>query len=108
MFRNTVSHRGTVNTIYLNVILVKGYDGSKVEERQIEVKLEQLQDAIVPFSPLTVLQGKAHTAQYSKSTATIEQYRPQLKRASHKASLQKKGDLLIVNMSKLHYTKVKI
>lgn len=75
------------NPAHLNIKFVKGHDGTEIEEREVEVVLEQLQDVVVPIFPLTVLQSKAHTAHDCKPTTSIEEDVTQLKVALHKTCL---------------------
>lgn len=74
-------------TTYLNIKLIKGHDGPKIEEGEVEVVLEQFQDVVVSIFPLAVLQSKAHTAHYSKPTASIEENMTQIKVSLHKTCL---------------------
>ena len=53
--------------------LVEGEGGAEVEVRQVEVVLEQLQEAVAALAPPTVFQGEAHTAHYGEPTSAVEQ-----------------------------------
>lgn len=72
---------------YLNIELIKGHDGPKVEEGKVEVVLEQFQDVVVPILPLTVLQSKAHTTHYRKPATSVEKNMTKLKVSLHKICL---------------------
>lgn len=77
---------------HLDVELVKGHDGPKVEEGEIEVVLEQFQDAVVAVFPLAVLQGKAHAAHDGEPAAAVEQDPAQLKVPLHETCLHQAED----------------
>lgn len=83
-------HKVARGITYLNVELIKRHDGTEVEEREIEVVLEQLQDAVVSIFPLAVLQSKAHATHDSKPTASVEENGAQLEVPLHKTCLKKK------------------
>ena len=68
--------------------LVESEDGAKEEVRQVEVVLEQLQEAIAALPPHTVFQGEAHTAHDGEATATVEQDVAQVKVPLHQARLE--------------------
>lgn len=59
--------------VHLKVELIKGHDRSEVEEREVEVILEQVQEAVVPVLPLTVLQAEAHASHDTEPTTAVEQ-----------------------------------
>lgn len=67
--------------------LIKGHDGPKVEEGEVEVVLEQLYDTIVSIFPFTVFQSEAHTSHYGEATTSIEENVAQLKVTIYKPSL---------------------
>lgn len=72
---------------YLNIKLIKGHDGPEIKEREVEVVLQQFQDAVIPSFPLTVLQSKAHAAHDSEPTTSVEENVPQLKVPLHEINL---------------------
>lgn len=74
--------------MYLDIEFIKGHDGSEVEEGEVEVVLEQLQDAVVTSFPLAVLQSKAHAAHYGEAATTIKEHWAQSKVSTHEPSLQ--------------------
>lgn len=71
--------------------MIKGHNGSKIEEGEVEIVLEQLQDVVVSIFSFTILQSKAHTAHDRKPTASIEENMTQLKVALHKTRLKREG-----------------
>lgn len=73
---------------HLDEELIESHDGSEVEEGEVEVVLEQLQEAEVALPPLAVLQGETHAPHDGEATTTIEKDVAKLKVPRHKASLQ--------------------
>ena len=65
------------------MIKIKGHDGSKEKEGEVEVVLEQVRQRVVPILLLTVLKGKAHTAHDAEATPSIEQDVLEVKGAGH-------------------------
>ena len=74
-------------TLHLNVELVEGEDGPKVEVWQVEVVVQQLQQAVAALAPHTVLQGEAHAAHDGEATAAVEQDVAQVEVPLHQARL---------------------
>lgn len=87
--------------------LIEGHDGAEVEVWQVEVVLQQVQEAVTALPPLTVLQGEAHAAQDGEATAAVEQDVAQVEVPLHIARLEashckrKKAFVHIINPTTL-------
>lgn len=86
---------GQLKETHLHIKFIKCHDGSKVEEREVKVVLEQLQDAVVPIFPFTVFQSKTQAAHDGEPTASIEEDMPQLKVSFHKTCLCRKLTVIL-------------
>lgn len=72
----------------MNVKLIKGHDGPEIEEREVEVVLEQFQDVVIPIFALAVLQSEAHAPHYSEPATSVEENVTQLKVPLHEINLR--------------------
>lgn len=52
---------------------IKCHDGSEEEEREVEVVLDQIHEAVMAVLLLAVLQRETHAAHDGESTASVEQ-----------------------------------
>lgn len=66
---------------------VEGHDGSEVEERQVEVELQELQDAEVSVVTVAVFQSKTDAAHDGETAAAVEQNRTQREIAARESGL---------------------
>lgn len=71
----------------MNVKLIKGHDGPEIKEREVEVVLEQLQDAVIPILALAVLQSKAHAPHDGEPAASVEEDVAQVEVPLHEINL---------------------
>lgn len=73
----------------MDVKLIKGHDGPEIKEGEVEVVLEQFQDAVIPLFPPAVFQSKAHAPHDSEPATSVEENVPQLKVPLHEINLHR-------------------
>lgn len=71
------------------MVPVKSHDGSKEEEREVEVVFKQITEGVVTILLLTVFQSKTHTAHDAEANASIKQDVLQVERPCHQCFLKK-------------------
>lgn len=68
---------------------IKRHDGSEEEEREVEVVLDQIHEAVVAVLLLAVLQCETHAAYDGEPTASVEQNILEVEGSGDEASLKK-------------------
>lgn len=72
---------------HLGVEAVKGHDGPKEEEGQVEVVLEQVSKGVAAVRVGTALQRKAGATQHRETAAPVKQHLLKIKSARYKPVL---------------------
>lgn len=68
---------------------IKCHDGSEEEEREVEVVLDQIHEAVVAILLLAVLQSETHAAHDGEPTASVEQDILKVEGTGDESSLRK-------------------